>query len=93
MVYCISYDLRTPGKDYDSLINAIKAYPAWWHQTESVWIVVTDQNATEVRDNLMKLLDRNDRLFVVSLDREWAGVGFREKEYTWLKSISKEDWI
>ena len=92
MVYCISYDLRSPGRDYESLINAIKSYRVWWHQTESVWLVVTSQTAKEVRDTLMKQIDRFDKLFVVALNREWAGVGFEEKEYFWLKSISQEGW-
>lgn len=88
MVYCISYDLRTPGRDYNSLINAITAYRIWWHQTESVWFVVSNHTAIEIRDNLMKHLDRNDKLFVISLNKEWAGIGFEEKEYSWLKSLS-----
>ena len=92
MVYSISYDLKSPGRDYDSLINAIKAYGTWWHQTESVWLVVTNQSAATIRDTLMRHIDRNDLLFVVALRREWAAVGFKENEYSWLKSISEDNW-
>lgn len=92
MVYSISYDLKTSGRDYNSLIDAIKAYGVWWHQTESVWIIVTEENAPSVRDNLMKYIDQNDQLFVAALKGEWAGVGFTEKEYIWMKSIPTEKW-
>ena len=57
MVYSISYVLKTSGRDYNSLIDAIKAYGVWWHQTESVWIIVTEENAPSVRDNLMKYIE------------------------------------
>lgn len=92
MVYSISYDLRNPGRDYNSLIEAIKEYGTWWHQTKSVWLIVTNQSAASIRDNLMKHIDNNDLLFVVALKREWAAVGFKQKEYDWLKSIPESNW-
>lgn len=92
MVYCISYDLRTPGRDYNSLIEAIKAYEVWWHQTGSVWIIVTSRSAAVIRDELMRHIDQNDKLFVVALKKEWAAVGFSEEEYNWMKSISDRNW-
>lgn len=92
MVYCISYDLRKPEQNYDALYNAIKSYGTWWHQTESVWIVVTKENAVNIRDFLIKQIDSNDKLFVVALHREWAGFGFSQREYEWLKSIPAAEW-
>lgn len=92
MVYCISYDLRNPGRDYSSLIEGIKAYGTWWHQTQSVWIIVSPRSAAEIRDELMRFMDQNDKLFVVVLKREWAAKGFQEKEYNWLKSIPESSW-
>ena len=93
MVYSISYDLKTPGRDYNSLIDAIKSYGIWWHQTDSVWIILTEDTATGVRDNLIRHIDQNDQLFVAALKGEWAGVGFTDKEYNWMKSIPSEKWI
>lgn len=93
MVYCISYDLKKPERDYPSLIDAIKSYHTWWHQTGSVWLIVTTESAVDIRTKLIKTLDSNDKLFVVALQREWAAVGFSEKEYDWMKSIPEEIWI
>lgn len=93
MVYSISYDLRTPGRDYSTLIEAIKAYGIWWHQTQSVWIIVTNQSSACIRDNLMKYIDSNDLLFVIALKQEWAAVGFKQEEYNWLKTIPETNWL
>lgn len=92
MVYSISYDLRAPGRDYNSLYDAIKSYSTWWHQTESVWLIVTKDSAVDVRSKLIRYLDSNDKLFVVALQKEWAAVGFSDNEYGWLGSISDENW-
>ena len=92
MVYCISYDLKHPGRDYNSLYDAIKSFRIWWHQTDSVWLIVSKDSAIDIRSKLIKHLDSNDKLFVVALKREWAAVGFNDKEYNWLKSISGDNW-
>lgn len=92
MVYSISYDLKTPGRNYNSLIEAIQAYGTWWHQTQSVWLIVSNQSSASIRDNLMKHIDGNDQLFVVALKKEWAAVGFKKEEYDWLKTIPDSNW-
>lgn len=84
-VYCISYDLRSPGRNYDDLITAIKSFGLWWHQTESVWFIVSDKDVVSIRDFLMNYIDRNDKLFVIEVNKPWAGTGFTNKEYEWLK--------
>lgn len=81
--YIISYDLRKPGRNYDSLYAAIKAYGTWAHINESVWAVVTSHKAVQVRDNLLQHIDANDRLFVVL-----SGV-----ESAWRSPICKNEWL
>lgn len=63
----VEYDLRQPGRDYDTLYNAIKGYGTWAHVTESTWFIKTDETCVQVRDKLMELMDNNDRLFVGEL--------------------------
>lgn len=92
MIYCISYDLKQPGRDYNYLYDAIKSYGIWWHQTDSVWLIVSKDTAIDIRSKLIKYIDSNDKLFVVALKREWAAVGFNDKEYNWLNSISGDNW-
>lgn len=81
--YIISYDLRKPGRNYDSLYAAIKAYGTWGKINESLWAIVTEQRAIQIRDNLKGHIDANDRLFVIK-----SGV-----EAAWLNSIADNDWL
>jgi len=82
--YIVSYDLRAPGRDYEELYAAIKAYGTWARITESMWAVVTTKKAVEVRDDLKKHLDSNDRLFVLKSATEaaWRNVRCHDE---WLK--------
>jgi hypothetical protein len=89
-VYCISYDLLTPGKDYESLINAIKSYGVWWHQTGSVWMITSNRSAEDIRDYLMNYLDENDKIFVIEVVENWGGRGFSKKEYDWVRNCFKQ---
>jgi len=63
----IEYDLRSPGRDYTSLYQAIKSYGTWAHITESTWFVKTNDSCIQVRDKLLSVMDSNDRLFVGEL--------------------------
>jgi hypothetical protein len=81
--YIISYDLRQPGRDYDPLYEAIKAYGTWAHINESVWAVVTTQTAVQVRDNLSQHAHPNDRLFVIRSGAEAA----------WSNPMCKNEWL
>lgn len=81
--YVITYDLKAPGRNYDSLIGAIKTYSKWAKVNESVWAVVTDKNSVQIRDHLASFVDPNDRLFVIK-----SGV-----EAAWRNSICKSEWL
>lgn len=86
-LYTISYDLSNPGRDYESLSNAIESYGNWWHQTGSVWIIsVQNTDAASIRDYLKQFIDWNDKIFVAQLSGEWAAYGFTQDEYDWIKS-------
>jgi hypothetical protein len=81
--YIISYDLRN-DRDYESLYKAIKAYGIWARITESMWAVVTEESATQIRDYLLKHMDQDDRLFVVKsgIESAWTNVRCRNE---WLR--------
>jgi hypothetical protein len=83
--YLVGYDLDKPGQDYNDLIKAIKALGSWWHCLDSTWIIKTDWSAIQIRDNLQKHIDSNDKLLVVLLSGEGAWVGFDSQCSNWLK--------
>lgn len=84
----IGYDLNTPGKDYDSLITAIKELGSWWHHLDSTWLLKAAMTPIEVRDVLKKHLDSNDELLVIDVTgRARAWWGFNDSGSKWLNEI------
>ena len=80
--YIISYDLRKK-RNYESLYRAIQSYSQCKQIAESTWAVVTTNSAVEIRDNLLRVMDNDDRLFVVR-----SGV-----EAAWQNSMCKNKWL
>ena len=66
-VYCISYDLKSDN--YESLIQAIKAYGFWWHQSESTWFIESALEPSQILDNLNNHLFKGDKLIVIKVQR------------------------
>lgn len=85
MSYFISYDLSSPGQNYNDLIEAIKNYGTYCKINNSDWIISTDDKATEIRDNLKQHLDKNDKLFVGELSGAAAWIGYPDSTSNWLK--------
>jgi hypothetical protein len=82
--YLISYDLIGPNRDYTKIIEKIKKYQTWARPLESVWIVKTNNSAAQIRDNLITVLDNNDKLFVVNLSRDAAWKNLSGELSNWI---------
>lgn len=80
--YIISYDLPE-GSDYENLINRIKQYGTWAHVTLSTWVVVTEDNATTIRDTLNSFIPEGGRLLVVKSAHVAA----------WNNAMCTNDWL
>nr|WP_015060900.1 hypothetical protein [Rahnella sp. WMR114]CAZ68155.1 hypothetical protein [Rahnella sp. WMR114] len=83
--YIITYDLVN-RKDYGPLIERIKKYRKWAHPLESVWIVMTDDSATKIRDDLKNCLDNDDKVLVMKTTQgaSWSGLNNNVSE--WIKN-------
>lgn len=81
--YIISYDLCQPGRDYETLYQALKSFPNWGKLTESTWAVVTNKTAVEIRDFLRNYIDSNDRLIVILCGRSAA----------WTRLLADNAWV
>ena len=72
MRYLISYDLRTPGKDYARLYEALEGIGAK-RVLDSAWAVrVTNMGAAGIRDWVRLYTDSNDRVLVSPIQSDWA---------------------
>lgn len=84
--YCISYDLRKPGRNYDDLYTAIKGCGAWCHCLESIWLVRTTYSASQIRDLIWSTMDANDSIVVFQATAPGAWHGLSDQISDWLKS-------
>ncbi len=88
-IYSVNYDLRAPGRNYDSLYGAIDSYSNC-HMLESYWLIDTSKSASEIRDRLQRHIDTTDQLIVTELKKHWAAA--QNCQCTaWLKS-SVRNW-
>lgn len=73
MRYVISYDLRKPGQDYQSLFNALETIGAK-RVLKSQWCVrYNNTTARKLCDYCRGFMDSNDRILVVAIDGTgWA---------------------
>ena len=73
MKYMISYDLITPGRDYQKLYDELELFNAK-KVLRSQWVFNRlNTNASNLITHFRKFTDANDRLLIVSLeDSGWA---------------------
>ena len=71
MIHIISYDLRQPDRDYETLWKALSEIGAR-RVLQSVWAVKSNgKTPAKLRDQLKRYIDENDRLLVAEVDG-WA---------------------
>lgn len=83
-IYCVSYDLKTPGKKYEDLYDKLKSFNGYNHILDSTWLVCSNQTASDVYDTIQPAIDKNDSVFISKVNpNEYSG---------WL-SQAAWDWI
>jgi hypothetical protein len=73
----ISYDLKTPGQNYDRVIETIKKLGSWAKVQLSLWYVSSNYSAEEALNIVKQALDANDSLIVIDPTNNtaaWYGV-------------------
>ncbi|EKO3968816.1 hypothetical protein EF707_06180 [Vibrio fluvialis] len=61
----ISYDLNSPGQNYDNVIREIKSLGSWAKVQKSFWYVNSNLTSREATDKVWAKMDKNDSLVVV----------------------------
>ena len=71
-IFLVSYDLRSPGRNYQPLYDALGGVPHC-HALESAWLIDVAQTRHEIRDVLQGAVDANDILLVTRVLQDgWA---------------------
>jgi hypothetical protein len=85
-----TYDLRgrdETSQDYARLIAELKAYKNVINPLYSVWVIQSDWTAKQVRDDLVRWIDDDDRLLVIDVtggDVAWRRL--RSADADWLRN-------
>lgn len=73
MIYLVSYDLNTPGKDYQRLIDAICSYENPCRVLKSQWLIRSDKPAEQICKELLAFVDANDELLICEVNENRFG--------------------
>ena len=86
-IFVVATDLDRIGNNYTSIRKKLVALNALQAQG-SVWLVRYEGSADALRDHLQSDLDHNDRLFVATINGEWA-VANMAPSSRWLREASQ----
>ena len=75
MVYMITYDLNSPGQNYEDVIKAIKdsSTGVWCTFWKSSYLIKSYKSADEISNKITPHLDKNDRLIVIEVKPNYQG--------------------
>ena len=86
MLVLITYDLKQPEKDYNSLYESIKNCGSkWWHYMESVWLIHTDLRPNECFERIRDNFSSEDTYFVVEITHQDRQGWLPSTAWEWIK--------
>ena len=85
-LFLVSYDLKAPSRDYESLYTTLKTATSWWHYLESTWILYTSESLSSWNDKLHAVMDDNDNLFIVDITGQSRNGWLSKKAWEWLRT-------
>jgi hypothetical protein len=83
-VLLVTYDLKTPGRNYTPFYEALKQQGAWWHYIASTWLVVTSKTPEEAYQALGPHLSIQDSILIVPITRPYWGF-LPQAAWDWLE--------
>ena len=87
--FIISYDLGIPENrsSYINIADGIKKlYSPWAKPLQSVWIIKSNKTAGQIRDDLSRYLDNNDKLLVIEVVKHWGTYNISKEVTDWMKN-------
>jgi CRISPR/Cas system-associated endoribonuclease Cas2 len=86
MIYLITYDLNTEGKDYNALYDKIKSLGQWFHPLESVWFLQSSLYGVDtISEQLRTVMDNNDHILVVNITNQSHQGWLPKTAWEWLR--------
>lgn len=83
-----SYLITFKSENKKQIIKHIASFPGYAKIKEDVWIVKTNLNHKELRDNFKSLLGEEDLIFVIDVNGSaWASTNIQHDVSNWLKEF------
>jgi hypothetical protein len=73
-ILLVTYDLNKAGQDYEGFYKIIKSY-AYAKLSESSYAVQTDESSAKLYEKLFSHIDKNDRLYIITLKKPYSCFG------------------
>ena len=80
----INYDLVAPGRNYQPVYNYIKSHGTWARPLQSLWLIRTNKTAATVRNELNRLVDRNDKVATFDVTNDDWATNFVDDTTNWM---------
>lgn len=81
----ISYDLISPGRNYEPLRGFLESHSYWAKPVQSLYLVKSNKSAESLRNDLAPFLDINDKIIVVDVTKDAAAwKGLSDKVSNWI---------
>jgi hypothetical protein len=85
MIILVTYDLKTPGRNYTPFYEALKAQGHWWHYLANTWLIDTASAPQKVYEALGPHLSTSDRILVIQVSRLYQGY-LPKAAWDWINS-------
>lgn len=83
-VLIVFYDLTEPQNNREAVIRKIKSHGFWARLGTAAYLICTNATPVSVRDGIMPLLRKGDRIFVGVASRPSAWRGLPEEVSKWI---------
>lgn len=86
MLYVITYDLRTQGRDYSSLYKTIRDIGPALNCLRSVWFVQSMLPILNIRELLLRQMTSQDSLIVVDITGKIYDGWLKREYWDWIRA-------
>lgn len=76
-ILLVTYDLNKQGQDYADFYKFLEKY-SYARLSESSYAISTNNSPSDIYNALFPHIDKNDRLYIITLNQPYAGFGLTE---------------
>jgi hypothetical protein len=87
--YIITYQLKNPGINQQTLIDSIKTADHWAKLTQTSYLISTELSSVQIRDALLPVLKEGDTIYVSLVGNSSAWIGLDNEVSTWIQNNQK----